>query len=150
VVAIDESPLAVEVARRRGVRDVRCLGLADVDNTFAVFDTILILRNNIGLAGSDTAARRLLRRLCSLTNECGRIVTDSIEPSRLGGDHRESPKHRFCVRFRTCASPWFRYAMLAPGELERLVEGTGWRVARILDSDSPRYGIVLERARGLM
>jgi hypothetical protein len=33
VVAIDESPLAVEVARRRGVRDVRCLGLADVDNT---------------------------------------------------------------------------------------------------------------------
>jgi hypothetical protein len=40
--------------------------------------------------------------------------------------------------------------MLAPGELERLVEGTGWRVARILDSDSPRYEIVLERARGLM
>jgi SAM-dependent methyltransferase len=146
VVGIDESPLAVEVARRRGVRDARCLGLAEVDDTLGPFDTILILRNNLGLAGSDAAARRLLRRLLDATTVRGRILTDSVDPSRLEDHHRESPTHRFRVRFQTYASPWFRYAMVAPGELEQLVEGTGWRVARLLDDGSPRYGIVLERA----
>jgi SAM-dependent methyltransferase len=145
VVAIDESPLAVQVARRRGVRDARCLGLAEVDDTLGSFDTILILRNNLGLAGSDAAARGLLRRLQGLTTIRGRIVTDSVDPLRLDDEHRESPTHRFRVRFRTYASPWFRYAMFAPGELERLLEATGWHVARLLDDGSPRYGIVLEK-----
>jgi hypothetical protein len=35
--------------------------------------------------------------------------------------------------------------MLAPQEVEPLVAGTGWRVERILDEGSPRYGIVLEK-----
>ena len=51
VVAIDESPLAVEVARRRGVVDARALSLADVDASLGLFDTVLIVRNNMGLGG---------------------------------------------------------------------------------------------------
>jgi hypothetical protein len=35
--------------------------------------------------------------------------------------------------------------MLTPEDLERLVAGTDWRVLRILDDGSPRYGIVLEK-----
>jgi SAM-dependent methyltransferase len=145
VVAIDESPLAVAVAQRRGVRDARPLALADVDDTLGIFDTVLVLRNNFGLAGTDDDGRRLLERLHSLTSERGRIVTDSVDPARLEPEHRETAAHRIRVRFRTLASPWFRYVMLAPDEVERVVEGSGWRVARIIDDGSPRYGIVLER-----
>jgi SAM-dependent methyltransferase len=145
VVAIDESPLAGEVARRRGVRDARALGLSDVDAKLGLFDTILILRNNMGLAGTDAAGRRLLRRLASLTSERGRIVTDSVDPARLEPEHRATASRRVRVRYRTYASPWFRYVMLAPDEVERLVAGSGWRVARILDDGSPRYGVVLEK-----
>jgi SAM-dependent methyltransferase len=147
VVAIDEAPLAVEVAHRRGVRDARALALLDVDESLGAFDTILILRNNFGLAGTEDAARRLLRRLHRLTTEQGRIVTDSVHPDRIDeADMQDSAQHRFRVRFRNFASPWFRYEMFTPEDFDRLVDGTGWRVARVLDEGTPRYGIVLEKS----
>ena len=144
IVAIDESPLAVEVARRRGVRRAEPLGLADVDERLGRFDTVLVLRNNLGLAGSDEAARPLLRRLARVTNDHARLITDSVDPAR--GGERADPARRYRVRFREYASPWFRYLMLAPEEFERLVDGSGWRVLRtITEEKTPRYGVVLEK-----
>jgi hypothetical protein len=60
-------------------------------------------------------------------------------------DLRTSDGHRFRVRFRRYASPWFRYAMIPPDGFERLVAGSGWRVARLVDDGSPRNAVVLER-----
>ena len=82
VVAIDESPLAVEVARRRGVKDARALSLADVDASLGLFDTVLIVRNNMGLGGPDGAAA-LLERLAQMTTPRGRLITDSVDPHRI-------------------------------------------------------------------
>ena len=82
VVAIDDSPLAVEVAKRRGVKKAIVLSVVDLDSSHGVFDTILFARNNFGLAGAEREARRLLRRLHGLTAEDGRIVTDSVDPER--------------------------------------------------------------------
>jgi SAM-dependent methyltransferase len=128
VVAIDESPGAVEVARARGVREARVARLEQIDEPF---DTVLILRNNFGLAALD--------RLAHLT---GRLITDSVDPARTD---RPAGDHRFRVRFLEFASPWFRYLMLAPDELEALAEAAGWRVARLVDDGSPRYAAVLEK-----
>ena len=51
VVAIDASPLAVEVCRRRGVSDARVLRLEDVGPELGVFDTLIFYCNNFGLFG---------------------------------------------------------------------------------------------------
>ncbi|MCC6222312.1 MAG: class I SAM-dependent methyltransferase [Thermoleophilia bacterium] len=157
VVAIDESPLAVEVSRRRGVRDARVLALADVGPALGVFDTILIIRNNLGLGGTEARAARVLRGLARVAGERGRIITDSVDPERIddpvfrtyrGRSGVARPRaQRVRVRWQHHASPWFHYLMLAPGELERLLRGSGWRVARVVDDGSPRYGVVLERER---
>jgi SAM-dependent methyltransferase len=136
VVAIDESPLAVEVTRRRGVRHAEALALAELDDSLGLFDTILVLRNNFGLDGFERLAER--------TRAGGRVLTDSVDPARVelpAGDHR------FRVRWQRFASPWFRYVMASPAELERLVAGMGWQVVRVLDDGSPRFVAVLERAR---
>ncbi len=147
VLAIDESPLAVEVAKRRGVRRARVLPVSRVDRTLGAFDTILLLRNNFGLAGDETSSPQLLRDLLAVASDRGRIVTDSVDPARLddpafSGYGRTA--QRFRVRWRTYASPWFHYLMFAPAELERLVAGTGWHVARFVDDGSPRYAAILE------
>ncbi len=146
IVAIDESPLAIDVARQRGVRDARVLALADVDVSLGVFDTVLVARNNLGLAGEGRRAGALLRRLAAVTSPRGRIVTDTVHPDRVEQDLQVSGRApRYRVRWHAYTSPWFRYLMLSPEDLEPLVAGTGWRVRTILDDGSPRYGIVLEK-----
>jgi SAM-dependent methyltransferase len=60
VVGIDVSSGVVEVARRRGVRDVRLLAFEEVDDSVGQFDTIVMFGNNFGLFGSPSKARRLL------------------------------------------------------------------------------------------
>jgi SAM-dependent methyltransferase len=153
VVAIDESPVAVEVARRRGVRDARALALADVDASLGLFDTVLIVRNNMGLGGPSGAAD-LLRRLAEITTSRGRLITDSVDPSRIddpviragtaaGGSGVFGQRLR--VRHAWFASPWFHYVMTSPDAFSTLVEGSPWRIARVVDDGSPRYGVVLEK-----
>jgi SAM-dependent methyltransferase len=156
VVAIDNSPLAVEVAKRRGVENAIVLSIVDLDLSHGVFDTVLFARNNFGLAGSEVEARRLLRRLHALTAEDGRIVTDSVDPERhqdaafrdYGKRAAGTKAQRYRVRWREFATPWFLYLMLSPADFEHVVRGTGWHVARVLEDEEPRYVVVLEKEPG--
>jgi SAM-dependent methyltransferase len=156
VVGIDISPGAVEVCRRRGVRDVRVCPIEGVDESLGLFDTIVMLGNNFGLFGSRTKARRLLRRFHALTSERGRIVAETRDVYRT-----EDPAHlayhelnrrrqrmagqvRIRVRYRKLATPWFDYLMVSREELEQLLAGTGWHLARTLDADD-MYVAVIEK-----
>ena len=69
-----------------------------------------------------------------------------IVMARMPVDRRPSRDHRYRVRWLDFSSPWFRYEMFAPGEAADIVAGTGWRVERVLDDGSPRWGMVLEKA----
>ena len=154
VTAIDESPLAVEVAKRRGVTRALSRSLDDVDGSLGTFDTIVLLRNNFGLLGREGSAPRLLRRLAAITSDRGRIITDSVDPDRIdspafrayrGARYGRVRPHaqRFRVRWQRYATPWFYYLMFSPADMERLVAGSGWRVSRFIDDGSPRFVAVL-------
>jgi SAM-dependent methyltransferase len=159
VVGIDVSPGAVEVCRRRGVRDARLLSIDDVDESLGVFDTIVMLGNNFGLFADAEKAGRLLRRFHRLTGPRGRIlaetrdVSTTEDPAHLAYQARNRERGRMSgqirirVRYRDLATPWFDYLMVSRDELRALAEPAGWKVARTLDSDDT-YVAVLQRARG--
>jgi SAM-dependent methyltransferase len=160
VVGIDVSPLAVEVSRRRGVRDARVVPFEEVDASLGVFDTVVMFGNNFGLFGNAAGARRLLRRLHGLTSERGRILGASNDPSAT-----DDPAHqayqannrkrgrlpgelRLRVRYRELTTPWFRYLIATPEEMRELTEGTGWTLARLIqDEGSSLYVGVLEKEK---
>lgn len=147
VVAIDASPGAVEVARRRGVRDARVLDLADVGPELGGFDTILLLRNNFGLTGPRRAPA-VLRRLARVARPGAVLVTDSVDPRRVEREDLRSDGAaavRIRVRWGARATPWFTYLMLPPHEMEAAAAHGGWRVRRLVRDESPRYAAVLER-----
>ena len=156
VVAIDVSPGAVEVARRRGVRDVRLLALEDVDGSLGPFDSLVMFGNNFGLFGSPAKARRLLRRLRPFV---GRIVAASNDPSDTDDAahlayHERNRKRgrmpgqlRLRVRYRDLIGPWFDYLTVSPEELGEIVEGTGWQIRRVIRDDGSYYAAVLEPVR---
>ncbi len=157
VLAFDISPLAVEVSRRRGVRDARVLAFERIDESLGAFDTVLMLGNNFGLVGSAAGATRALRRLHRLTTDRGRIVAESNDP--YGSDdpaHLAYQEHnrargrlpgqlRIRVRHRDLATPWFDYLIVSPGEMEALLEGTGWRARRFFRDEGSVYAAVLEK-----
>jgi SAM-dependent methyltransferase len=157
VVSIDTSPGAVEASRRRGVRDARVLSLDDVDESLGPFDTVVMLGNNLGLLGGEAKARRVLRRLHRLTSDRGRIVGETLnahdtdDPVHLRYHERNRARGRLPgqirirVRYRDLATPWFDYLFVSPDELRKLVEGTGWRIARLLDAEETLYVAVLEK-----
>ena len=153
VVAIDISPGAVEVARKRGVRDVRLLALEDVDSSLGHFDTVVMYGNNFGLFASRAKARRLLRRLRPFV---GRIVACSNDPyatedaAHLAYQERNRKRGRMSgqlrvrVRYRTLIGPWFDYLIVSPDEMAEIVDGTGWASAASSRHEGSSYVAVLE------
>ena len=157
VVALDVSPGAVEVARRRGVRDVRVgtvEGLAEGER----FETILLLGNNLFLLGDERRGRTLLRRLAAHAEPGGRLLGGSYDPDdganatalayheRNRARGRPAGAERLRVRYRDLATPWFDALFLSREELRAIAAGTGWEVERFVD-DGAGYVGVLRRAR---
>lgn len=157
VLGIDVSPLAIETAKLRGLRRARVLSITEVTRRLASFDTILMFGNNFGLFANPRRARFLLRRFHGLVSDGGRILAESLdvygtdEPShrryqrRNRARGRMSGQIRLRIRYRELATPWFDYLMVSRREMERIVRGTGWRVATTFDSDGPSYVALLEK-----
>ena len=157
VVAIDISPLAVEVCRRRGVRDARVCRFEDVSEALGRFDTVVMFGNNFGLFGGEAKARRMLRRLHRLTNDGARIVAESRgvyetnDPDHLAYHERNRRRGRMAgqlrirIRHRSYTTPWFDYLIVSREEMEVLVADTGWRVARFLEGEDGVYAAVIEK-----
>ena len=153
VVAIDVSQGAVQVARRRGVRDVRLLALEDVDESLGQFDTLVMFGNNFGLFGSRAKARRLLRQLRPFVR---RIVATSNDPSKTDDPvhlayHERNRKRgrmpgqlRLRIRYRDLIGPWFEYLIVSPDEMTEIVEGTGWEIRHLIRDEDSVYVAVLE------
>lgn len=132
VVAIDISPGAVEVCRRRGVRDVRLLPLAAVDASLGAFDTVLMMCGNFGLVGTAKDAVLVLRTLHGMTAPSAIIVLDSVDPHQdtnpadLAYQEENRARGRLPgqvtirLRYRGSATPWFELLNL------RLASSNTW------------------------
>jgi SAM-dependent methyltransferase len=154
VVAVDISPGAVEVCRRRGVRDARVVPIEDVDESLGSFDTIVMYGNNFGLFATRAKAKRLLRRFARLTSERGRIVAETRDvrrgtfPAHVRYRKRNVARGRMPgqirirVRYQDTATSWFDYLMVGPDELRDLLEGTGWALERTIDSDDTYIAVI--------
>ncbi len=156
-VAIDISPGAVEVCRRRGVDDARLLSLREIDEKLGVFDTVLLMCGNFGLAGSGGATVALLEKLHSLTSPEARILLDTVNPyvdadetdlayyERNRGRGRMPGQVTIRIRHGSLATPWYDLLCVDPDELAALVDGTGWSLAMLREDGADLYA-VLEKA----
>jgi len=126
VTALETSPGAAEVCRRRGVADVRESDLNDppADRRWG---TVLLLCGNLGLGGSWEGNRQLLRRLSAVCGPGATLVGDSVT-----SDGRAEIGLR--IRYRGLATPWWRQRNVAVHEVPDLVAGTGWVVERQIES----------------
>ena len=137
VTAVDASPGAVEVCRRRGVGDVR---LGDVNDPPAdqPWAGVLLLCGNLGLGGSWEGNRRLLARLAELAVPGAVLVGDSVTPDGPG-------RVVLRIRYRNLVTPWWPQYNIPAERMAALVDGTGWRLEMHLE-DGEEHAVLLRRA----
>ncbi len=157
VTGIDNSPLAIEVCKQRGLQHAEVMSISQISSRLGVFDTVLMLGNNFGLFGSYQGAKRLLKKLNRITTENGRIITTSNDvyktdiPAHLKYHEmnrkrgRMAGQIRFRARYHQYATPWLDYLMVSPEEMEDILDGTGWWLSRFIDSTGAYYTAVIEK-----
>ena len=146
VVSVDNSPLAIEVCRSKGLRNAQVLSITQITSRLGVFDSIVMLGNNFGLFGSFKRARWLLARFHRITSHDAMIIAETRDPydtdtpehleyhqfnrqrGRMGG------QVRIRVRYKKYVTPWFDYLLASKEEMEEILDSTGWVARDFLDS----------------
>ncbi|MCY0851665.1 MAG: methyltransferase domain-containing protein [Thermoplasma acidophilum] len=132
VTALDISPLAVEVMKHRGVKNVR---LAGIDEVEPGWNTMILLGNNFGLMRTIDEARAFLRRFHSESSDDARIIAETTDPFSAGLQSDADYPGELEIRliYREYRSEWFRYLLADRQKLREIVEDTGWKIEHIYD-----------------
>jgi SAM-dependent methyltransferase len=158
VTAIDNSPLAIEVCKKRGVKHARILPIEKI-SVFkpSTFDTIIMFGNNFGLFGSFKKAKTLLKKLHRITSPSALIIAESTDPYKTDDPahlayHKFNKKRgrmpgqlRIRIRFRNYISDWFDYLLVSKDEMKKILKDTGWRIKKFIDSDNSTYCAIIEK-----
>ncbi len=143
VVGIDNSPIACEVARKRGARDTRAIELEEIGPELGMFDTVLMLGNNFGLVGDPPGLKRFLNVLDVMTSPDALIIGglrdpyQTDDPAHLAFHQRNRDAGRMSGQARIRAickdsvGPWIGLLFLSREELAGLLEGTAWEVRQV-------------------
>lgn len=161
VLAIDNSPLAIEVCKKRGVKNAEVIPIEQIGQFKPnSFDTIIMLGNNFGLFGSYRKAKILLKKFYRITSKDALIIVESVDPytaeepihlayhefNKQKG--RMSGQLRIRVRFRNYATDWFDFLFVSKDEMTEILKDTGWKVKKFIGSDNnlyPVYSAIIEK-----
>jgi SAM-dependent methyltransferase len=163
VTAIDVSQKMVELARERGVKDVRIVDICSrLPFRGGEFDTVILFGNNLGLGGTVSRFRRMLRELHRITLPQGRILATTRQPSTTNPAHRAYLQNniargraigqvRIRLMFNHAHGAWFDLLLLAPTDLMQIVAKEKWELTRVfpLKNFEQGYSVVMEKRRCL-
>ncbi|MFX1573881.1 MAG: methyltransferase domain-containing protein [Promethearchaeota archaeon] len=158
VLAIDNSPLAIEVCKERGVKNTKILAFKDIDQLNEdIFDSIVLFGNNFGLFGNFHDGKAILKKLNSLTNNNSIIIAESNDPYKTADpvhlNYQELKRKegkmpgqiKIRARFRNYIGNWFEYLLVSKEEMTEFFKGTGWTVREFIESESSRYIGIMEK-----
>ena len=157
VLGIDSSPLAIKICKLRGLKRARVMPIEELNAKPGSFDTVIMLGCNFGLFGGFKKAKRLLKKLYKLTSKSGLIVASTRDTYKTDNpDHlayhkfnkkrgRMAGQLRLRVRYGKFVGRWFDYLIVSKKEMEEIIEGTGWKIKKFIDSDGSEYIAVIEK-----
>ena len=157
VVAIDISPLALEVSKARGVKDCQLMDVRDLYFPEGYFDTVVMFGNNFGIAGGIPETRRMLDGLHRFTGEDGIVIASTLDPLKTDNpvhlvyheQNRKRGRPPGLVRIRICfrgeCDGWFELLMIGEEELVEVLEPTGWTIEKVYRSDGASYTAILKK-----
>jgi len=158
VIAIDNSPLAIKVCKKRGVKKAKILPFEKIEKLQpTIFDTIIMFGNNFGLFGNPKKAKKLLKKLHKITSPKALIIAESNDPYKTKDPahlsyHKFNQKRgrmpgqlRIRIRFRNYIGEWFDYLIVSKKEMKEILQGTGWKIKKFINSKKSSYIAIIEK-----
>ena len=141
VTALDISPLCISVMKERGVKKVI---EADV---FAYckgrYDTLLLLMNGIGLAGTVSRLKELLQHFKSLLNKDGQILFDSSDIAYLyEGKLPEQGYYgeiEYQYSYKKIKTEWFDWLYIDEHTMLQIAIEMGYHMEVLIDDEFGHY-----------
>ncbi len=156
VLGVDNSPLAIQTCRSRGLKNALVTPVTQLSSKTGTFDTILMMGHNFGLVGSYKRAKWLLRRFAAMTSDTAKIIAETMDPYQTEAPHhlayhqfnqargRMTGQLRLRIRYLKYATPWFDFLFVSKPEMENILDGTAWRVEHYIDTvTTPTYIAIL-------
>jgi predicted TPR repeat methyltransferase len=108
------------------------------------FDTIILMMNGIGLAGSVEGLRRLLAHLKGLLAIGGQVIFDSSDVSYVY-EHMQMPTDRYYgeidyrYEYRKQMDEWFSWLYIDKDKMSEISLESGWRLQVIYEDSDGTY-----------
>ncbi len=143
VVGLDASPTQVALARIRGVGEVYLGNVRRIPKSLGTFDTVLMMGNNLGLAGDVPRMRQFLRDLKPFVRRGGKLIGHSRIPGTWSEHHLPYVRRNIArgrpaglltlrVRYKGRIGEWFDLLIQSPEDLAKLAHESGWVLARVI------------------
>lgn len=155
VVALDISPGALEVCRRRGVERTFEGTIFDLPvGTWAPFDTFLLCGNNYGLLESPEHGRRFLETLALHAAPGALVIGTCLDPLNTADPFhlayhdlnrrrgRLPGQLRIRSRWANIVGEWFDYLFVPVEELAAIADAAGWDLIRHEEGPPPYLAVL--------
>ena len=141
VFALENSPGCVDVMRRSGVRNVL---FEDFRKHQGQYDTVLILMNGLGLAGTLGQVEVFLQTCEKLLSLGGQILVDSSDISYLYEDGTPKPagyygEVRYRYEFQETKGDWFDWLYVDQQTLAEKVAAVGMELEILMTDENDQY-----------
>ncbi|MCH4823446.1 class I SAM-dependent methyltransferase [Gramella lutea] len=129
VLGLDTSPMAIEIARKRGVKNAVCRDFFKLkDNKY---DTILMLMNGSGIIGKLDKLGNFFQHAKTLLTENGQILLDSSDLIYLFDEEITEDNHyygelEYSVSYKGVKSDYFDWLYIDPELLKEKAEQNGF------------------------
>lgn len=141
VTALENSPGCLEVLKHSGVAKV-------IDQNYqdhkATYDTVLVLMNGLGLAGTLHGLTPFLLKCKSLLRPGGQLLIDSSDISYLYEGGVDRPKGyygevRYCYEYKGQKGDWFDWLYVDQKTLATYVQKVGMQLEILHTEETDQY-----------
>jgi SAM-dependent methyltransferase len=142
VTALEISPLAAGVIKARGVQQVRCEDFfAHTDDDR--YDTLLLMMNGIGLAGTRKGLQTFLRKARDLSRPGAILLFDSSDVSYLYPNPPSQADYYgellYQYEYRRRLSNPFPWLFIDPKTMNKFAAEAGWKMEILFEDKSNQY-----------
>jgi len=146
--ALEISSLACGVMQQRGIQKIIQQDIFSYSGS--TYDTLLLLMNGIGLAGTLTGLNQFFQHAATLLNPGGQLLFDSSDVAYVYNDHFPDLKKyygeiAYRYQYKGKKTDWFNWLYADRYTLSSIAASAGWQASFITEDENGQYLVKLQK-----